>query len=76
VAPILLWSITFLCLLISVLKYLMGLILRASFPRVKIGKDYAWHPAVSVLMPCFNEGRTSLTVLSLRQSSRYFVSAV
>ena len=54
-APVLLWLIMFLCLLISVLKYLMGLILRYSFPGSKIKKDYTWQPTVSVLLPCYNE---------------------
>ena len=31
-APILLWLILVLCLLISVVKYLMGIILRFAFP--------------------------------------------
>ena len=57
-APILLWLIMFLCLVISVVKYLMGLILRLSFPSIKIRKDYTWQPTVSVLLPCYNEGRT------------------
>ena len=57
-APILLWLIMFLCLVISVVKYLMGLILRLSFPGIKIRKDYTWQPTVSVLLPCYNEGRT------------------
>src|ERR1035437_2028314 len=58
VAPILLWLVLFLCLLISVVKYLMGLILRISFPIAKIRKDYSWQPTVSVLLPCYNEGET------------------
>ncbi|MGP8151513.1 MAG: heparinase II/III family protein, partial [Acidimicrobiales bacterium] len=43
------------CLVISVVKYLMGLILKISFPSAKVRKDYSWQPTVSVLMPCFNE---------------------
>jgi hyaluronan synthase len=58
VAPILLWLVLFLCLLISVVKYLMGLILRLSFPAAMIRKDYTWQPTVSVLLPCYNEGET------------------
>jgi cellulose synthase/poly-beta-1,6-N-acetylglucosamine synthase-like glycosyltransferase len=58
VAPILLWLIMFLCLVISVVKYLMGLIMRLSFPSTKIRKDYTWQPTVSILLPCYNEGRT------------------
>jgi len=54
---ILLWLVMSLCLLISVVKYLMGLILRVFHPSHKIRKDYTWQPTVSVLLPCYNEGR-------------------
>jgi cellulose synthase/poly-beta-1,6-N-acetylglucosamine synthase-like glycosyltransferase len=57
-APILLWLILVLCLLISAVKYLMGIILKFSFASTKAKKDYAYQPTVSVLMPCYNEGRT------------------
>ncbi len=57
-APILLWLILVLCLLISVVKYLMGIILKFSFPSTKARKDYTYEPTASVLMPCYNEGRT------------------
>jgi hyaluronan synthase len=60
----------FLCLVISVVKYLMGLILRLSFSSAKIRKDYSWQPKVSVLMPCFNEGKTVYqTIESISQSN-------
>ena len=69
-APILLWLIMFLCLLISVVKYLMGLILRLTFRGARIRKDYTYQPRVSVLMPCFNEGRTVYqTIESISKSS-------
>ena len=71
VAPILLWLIMFLCLVISVVKYLMGLILRASFPSGKILKDYTWQPTVGVLMPCFNEGRTVYETIESISKSNY-----
>jgi hypothetical protein len=57
-APILLWLILVLCLVISVVKYLMGIIMRLSFASTKALKDYTYEPTVSVLMPCFNEGKT------------------
>jgi hypothetical protein len=57
-APILLWLILVLCLLISAVKYLMGIILKFSFASTKAQKDYAYQPTVSVLMPCYNEGKT------------------
>jgi cellulose synthase/poly-beta-1,6-N-acetylglucosamine synthase-like glycosyltransferase len=71
VAPILLWLIMFLCLVISVTKYLMGLILRVSFPSAKIRKDYSWQPTVSVLMPCFNEGKTVYQTIESISKSNY-----
>jgi hyaluronan synthase len=70
-APILLWLIMFLCLLISVLKYLMGLILRYSFPGSKIKKDYTWQPTVSVLLPCYNEGETVYETIESISKSNY-----
>jgi cellulose synthase/poly-beta-1,6-N-acetylglucosamine synthase-like glycosyltransferase len=56
--PILLWLVMCLCLVITVVKYLMGLILRVFHPSQKIRKNYTWQPTVSVLLPCYNEGRT------------------
>jgi hyaluronan synthase len=61
----------FLCLVISVVKYLMGLILRVSFPTAKIRKDYSWQPKVSVLMPCFNEGKTVYQTIESISKSNY-----
>jgi hypothetical protein len=46
-APVLLWLVMFLCLLISVVKYLMGIILKLSFPSTKIQKDYNYEPNVA-----------------------------
>jgi cellulose synthase/poly-beta-1,6-N-acetylglucosamine synthase-like glycosyltransferase len=66
----LLWLIMVLCLLISVVKYVMGIILKISFSSAKVQKDYSYQPTVSVLMPCFNEGKTVYeTIESIRQSN-------
>lgn len=70
-APLLLWLIMVLCLAISIVKYLMGLILRLSFPGTKIRKDYSWQPTVSVLMPCFNEGHTVYETIESISKSNY-----
>jgi hyaluronan synthase len=72
-APILLWLIMVLCLLISVVKYLMGIILRLSFPgsRVTVRKDYSGEPTVSVLMPCYNEGQTVYETIESISKSNY-----
>jgi cellulose synthase/poly-beta-1,6-N-acetylglucosamine synthase-like glycosyltransferase len=71
VAPILLWLIVFLCLVISVVKYLMGLLMRLAFPGTKMRKDYAWQPKVSVLLPCYNEGQTVYHTLESISRSNY-----
>jgi hyaluronan synthase len=70
-APILLWLIMVLCLLISVVKYLMGLILRLSFSSAKARKDYTYQPTVSVLLPCYNEGRTVYQTIESISKSNY-----
>jgi hyaluronan synthase len=71
VAPILLWLIMVLCLLISVVKYLMGILLKVSFPSSKAKKDYSYQPTVSVLMPCFNEGKTVYETIESISKSNY-----
>src|SRR5208282_3054580 len=58
VAPLLVWLILFLCLVISIVKYTLALILKLSVPKATVKKDYTYQPTVSVLMPCFNEGKT------------------
>ena len=70
-APILLWLIMVLCLLISVVKYIMGIILRFSSPNTRAKKDYSYQPTVSVLMPCFNEGRTVYQTIESISKSNY-----
>ncbi len=70
-APVLLWLILFLCLLISVVKYVMGIILKLSFPGAKVQKDYTYQPTVSVLMPCFNEGKTVYETIESISKSNY-----
>lgn len=70
-APLLLWLIMVVCLLISVVKYVMGIILKLSFPSAKIKKDYSYQPKVSVLMPCFNEGKTVYETIESIGKSNY-----
>jgi hyaluronan synthase len=67
----LLWLIMVLCLLVSVVKYVMGIILKISFPSAKVQKDYSYEPAVSVLMPCFNEGKTVYETIESISKSNY-----
>src|SRR5215467_10775707 len=69
-APALIWLILILCLLISVIKYTLAMILKWSVPSAKIQKDYSYQPTVSVLMPCYNEGKTVYeTIESISQSN-------
>jgi hyaluronan synthase len=60
-----------LCLVISVVKYLIGLLLRLAFPGAKIRKDYSWQPTVSVLLPCYNEGKTVYDTIESISRSNY-----
>jgi cellulose synthase/poly-beta-1,6-N-acetylglucosamine synthase-like glycosyltransferase len=67
-APALIWLIMFLCLLITVVKYTLGAILKFSVPDARIIKDYSYQPTVSVILPCYNEGndfRNQLTTTQL-----------
>ena len=69
-APILLWLILVLSVLITVVKYLMGILLRLAFPSTMAKKDYSYEPTVTVLMPCYNEGKTVYeTIASIAQSN-------
>lgn len=70
-APILLWLVMVLCLLVSVVKYIMGIILKLAFPGAKVRKDYSYEPSVSVLMPCFNEGKTVYETIESISKSNY-----
>jgi cellulose synthase/poly-beta-1,6-N-acetylglucosamine synthase-like glycosyltransferase len=70
-APVLVWLILFLCLLISILKYTFALILKWSVPGAAVQKDYSYQPTVSVLMPCFNEGKTVYETIESISKSNY-----
>jgi len=69
--PILTWLVMMLCLFTTLVKYLMGLLLRLQFPGTKIRKDYSWQPTVSVLLPCYNEGRTVYNSIESISKSNY-----
>ena len=70
-APVLVWLILLLCLLISVVKYTLALILKWSVPKAKVRKDFTYQPTVSVLMPCFNEGKTVYETIESISKSNY-----
>ncbi len=70
-APVLVCLILILCLLISVVKYTLALILKWSVPKAVVKKDYTYQPTVSVLMPCFNEGKTVYETIESISKSNY-----
>src|SRR5580658_86731 len=70
-APVLVCLILVLCLLISVVKYTLALILKWSVPKAVVKKDYTYQPTVSVLMPCFNEGKTVYETIESISKSNY-----
>lgn len=70
-APVLLWLILVLSVVITVVKYLMGIILRFSSPRTIAKKDYTYEPTVSVIMPCYNEGKTVYETIASIAKSNY-----
>ena len=70
-APVLVWLILILCLLISLIKYTFALILKWSVPGATVKKDYTYQPTVSVLMPCFNEGKTVYETIESISNSNY-----
>jgi hyaluronan synthase len=69
-SPVLIWLVLALCLLVSVVKYTLAMILKWSAPGAGIEKDYSRQPTVSVLMPCYNEGQAVYqTIQSISQSN-------
>jgi hyaluronan synthase len=70
-APILVCLVLVLCLLISIVKYTLALILKWSVPKAVVKKDYSYQPTVSVLMPCFNEGKTVYETIESISKSNY-----
>src|ERR1700692_1435787 len=70
-APVLVWLILFLCLLISLVKTTRAFIMKGSIPAATVKKDYSYQPTVSVLMPCFNEGKTVYQTIESISKSNY-----
>jgi cellulose synthase/poly-beta-1,6-N-acetylglucosamine synthase-like glycosyltransferase len=67
----LIWLIMFLCLLISIIKYTLGAILKWSVPGARIKKDYSYQPTVSVILPCYNEGKAVYEAIESLSRSNY-----
>ncbi|HEY6253607.1 MAG TPA: glycosyltransferase family 2 protein [Candidatus Angelobacter sp.] len=70
-APLLVWLILFLALLITIVKYTLGAILKWSVPGAKLKKDFAFQPTVTVLLPCYNEGKTVYEAIESICKSNY-----
>lgn len=70
-APLLVWLILFLALLITIIKYTLGAILKWSVPGAKLKKDFSFQPTVSVLLPCYNEGKTVYDAIESICKSNY-----
>lgn len=48
---------TSISLLVGIIRYLVGGIMRIGWPNIGVNKDYSNVPTMSILLPCFNEGR-------------------
>lgn len=70
-ALVLIWLILFLALLITLAKYTLGAILKWSVPSARIKKDYSYQPTVSVLLPCYNEGKAVYDTIASISKSDY-----
>ena len=67
----LIWLILFLCLLITIVKYTLGAILKWSVAGAKVKKDYGLEPTVSVILPCYNEGKEVYESIASISKSNY-----
>lgn len=67
----LIWLILFLALLITIVKYTLGAILKWSVPGAKAGRDYNYQPTVSVILPCYNEGKAVYEAIGSLSQSNY-----
>jgi cellulose synthase/poly-beta-1,6-N-acetylglucosamine synthase-like glycosyltransferase len=67
----LIWLMLLLCLLITIVKYTLGAILKWSVPQAKIKKDFSYQPTVSVILPCYNEGKAVYGAIESLSRSDY-----
>lgn len=60
---------TAIALMVGIVRYLVGGIIRIVNPNVGVRKDYSYVPTVSILLPCYNEGSHVYdTIVSINQS--------
>src|SRR6266404_189799 len=62
---------TAIALLVGIVRYLIGGMLRITHPNVGVNKDYSYVPTVSILLPCYNEGNTVYDTISSINESDY-----
>jgi hyaluronan synthase len=62
---------TAIALLVGIVRYLIGGILRITHPNIGVNKDYSNVPTVSVLLPCYNEGIAVYDTISSINESDY-----
>src|SRR3954467_1058374 len=62
---------TAIALLVGIVRYLIGGILRITHPNIGVNKDYSNLPTVSVLLPCYNEGIAVYDTISSINESDY-----
>src|SRR5271157_3715875 len=60
---------TGIALMVGIVRYLVGGIIRIVNPNVGVKKDYSYVPTVSILLPCYNEGSHVYdTIVSINKS--------
>lgn len=62
---------TFIALLVGVLRYLVGAIMRIAHPGIGCVKDYSYTPSLSILLPAFNEGEAVYSTIQSIFASDY-----
>src|SRR5258708_20554016 len=67
----LIWLILFVRGLMKICKYTGGAILKWSVSGAKIRKDFGFQPTVSVILPCYNEGRAVYEAIGSISGSDY-----
>lgn len=67
--------LAFLCFLAIVLAgsgtYVYGLMLHLQYPKGNMQKDYSYRPSVSILLPCYQEGRAVYDTIKSIAGSDY-----
>jgi hyaluronan synthase len=67
----LLTIMTAIALLVGILRYVIGGIMRIMHPDIGVRKDYSNVPTVSILLPCYNEGQAVYDTIKSITASDY-----